>query len=188
MTLIYWWKSLTQYKNNDIVAASLEYNLKDTNTKSSKHIFWKKEMKYWSQFSTNYWVDVTNYYKPKIYENLINKMPTNIENFILNIKYFYNGKIYTFISRNNNKYTWPPPRSNSIKFTLPIQSAFILDENGKVIKDVTNKIKKCIGPQNNFYNQKIKACDVTTIEFDTLVIKDIIQNEKKYKYDEFLEQ
>lgn len=183
MTVICW----LQIKNYDISSTSIEYNLTDTKPKITKHNFWKNEMKYWTPYSKNYWVNITNYYKPKIYEYLIKKMPTNVDDFILKVKYYYNGKIYNFISRNQTYYSWPPKPQKSMSFSLPIQSAFILDENGDTIKDITKKVKKCAGPQNNFHNQKIKARDVSTRVFDTLVIKDIIHNEKKFKYDQFLE-
>ena len=179
-----------QYKNYDVVSASLEYKL--FNSKRCRRIdstFWENEITFWSAYSTNYWVDITRFFKPQIYENLIiEKMPSNVDRFILKVKYFYNGKIYTFISRNNDKYIWPPPSSQqSINFSLPILFASIFDKNGNKIKNITNKVKKCAGPKNNFHNQKIKASDISYYKFKTLQINDILNNTKTYKYGDFIQ-
>lgn len=189
MTIVYWIKLLKNffnYKNYDVISASIEYNISDNKERSLQHIFWKKEMKYWSLFSNNYWVDITSYFRPKLYENLIKKMPSNIDDYTLYVKYFYNGKKYKYISRNKTTYDWPPTYSSTIKFSLPIFSSYILNENGERIKNVTKKVKKCAGPKNDFHNQKIKARDISGCEFDSLEITDIVKNRKVIKYEEFI--
>lgn len=178
-------KNFFNFRNYDIIQASIEYNLKDIQARTPKHIFWKKEKRFWTSYSNNYWVDITNYFRPNIYENLIKKIPTNVENFTLYVKYFYNGKNFNYISRNQKNYTWPPKTSIG-GFSLPIKSAVIYDEDGNEIKDVSKKVRKCAGPKNNFHNQQIKASDLFTYVFRTLKITDIVGVTKTFNYDDFI--
>lgn len=186
MTLIYWWslfKKMFEYQNNEIIEASLEYTISKKRA-ITRNFFWKNEMKYWSKYSDNYWVDVKKYYTPFLFYNLIKKSPKNVSEFILRIKYYYNGKFYKYITRNMT-YEWPPNKA-TMSFTLPIQGAYILDKEGNKVQDVSNKIKKYAGPKHNFHNQKIKVSDIFDYEFDKLEIVDLARTSKVYYFNDFI--
>ena len=74
------------------------------------------------------------------------------------VRYWYNGKIYTYIPQSSEDTMWPPKKT--IQFYMPIKNAFLLDENDKIIMDVTNVIKMIAGPRSDlsFFNRIKKLC------------------------------
>ncbi|MDA9846888.1 hypothetical protein N9C10_03035 [Flavobacteriaceae bacterium] len=188
MTLFYWWSIFINFfkpKNNKIVSASLEYTLSDHDATKNKNKFWQKEMRYWSKHSNEYLTDITCYYTPQLFKSLVEKRPKNIENYIVRIKYYFNDKLYKFITRNPVDYDWPPS-SSGMKFVMPISKAYILDTLGNQLKVVTDKVKKCAGPKFNFHNQKIKVSDIFDYEHAFCQIEYIDGTSKIYKFDDYL--
>lgn len=190
ITFLYWWSVFLNFfkpSNNEIEKVSLEYTLSDHSvTAPSKNIFWKNEMKYWTKHSNEYWSDITRYYNPESFKKLIKKMPLNIKNHILRIKYHYNDKVYTFVTHNPTKYEWPPPNHRGLTFAMPIDKAYILDKLGNEIALVTKKVKKCAGPKFNFHNQKIQVKDMFDYEHEKCKITYIDGTSKIYNFDEYL--
>lgn len=187
INVCYWWSIFINFfksDNHEIQKVSLEYNLSDIGVETN-NTFWGKEMSYWTKHSHEYWVDITSYYKPDIFENIIKKIPKNIENYILRVKYNFNGKIYTFITRNPTEYVWPPEKPE-LKFAIPIDKAFILDKFTNQVANVTKKVKKCAGPKFNFHNQKIKVSDIFDYEHAMCQIQFIDGTSKLYKFDDYL--
>jgi hypothetical protein len=190
MTIFYWWNLFISFfkpVNNEIEKVFMEYTLSNHDTRTGKNKFWNQEMKYWSKHSNEYWTDITYYYKPEIFEKLVKKMPSNIENYILQIKYYSNNKLYKFITRNPTNYDWPPKQQQGMKFVMPIDKAYILDTLGNQLTVVTDKVKKCAGPKFNFHNQKIKVKDIFDYEHaSSCQIQFIDGTSKMYKFDDYL--
>jgi len=191
ITIFYWWSLFINcFKpiNNEIEQVSLEYTLSNqADTFTIKTKFWKQEMKYWSKHSNEYWTDITSYYKHDLFEKIIKHRPKNIENYILRIKYYFNGNKYTCITRNPTKYNWPPVEQG-MKFVMPIHKVYILDKLGNKISEVTKKVKKCAGPKFNFHNQKIKVRDMFDYEHALCQIIYIDGTSNMYKFDDYLNE
>jgi len=108
------------------------------------------------------------------YKNI--NVPNNVTKVILRIKYWYNDKMYKFLTNDLN-HEWPPKQANGIVFNMPIVSAQLLDSNDKPVKDVLNKIKRYAGPRGDFYDDKTTKIhdmlyyDDETLKFDYPTIK-----------------
>ena len=61
------------------------------------------------------------------------------------VHYMYNGKMYIHMIDESNP-SWPPKHE---KFNMPIKNAFLCDEGGKILLDVTECVKMLMGPKNN---------------------------------------
>jgi hypothetical protein len=163
--------------NYKVLKAEMEYiHVPVTEDEDDLDPLWIGEKKYWSedQESSSY-VDITKYIREGTVGDIV--IPVSIEQCVISIWYFYNDKTYKFFTRDLN-FKWPPPKPSGMKFTLPIRSAELLDEDLETIEDVTGKIKKYAGPFNNFFNQEIVPDDMLgSFRYSFLKIVNILGTE-----------
>jgi hypothetical protein len=70
---------------------------------------------------------------------------------------------------------------------LPITNAITVSADGK-ITNVLNKIKKAMGPFQNFFNQSITPYDIIDIhEFNTLLITNLLNKTYTFNSDETIQ-
>ncbi len=98
----------------------------------------------------------------------IPKPPEAVTKVIIRIKYWYNNRIYKYITYNHD-YTWPPKKVNTMSFHVPLVGAQLLDSGDKPVKDVLEKIRRYAGPRSDFYGEKIFIKDV--LYLDEVVLK-----------------
>ncbi len=142
---------------------SMEYFLKDTNPPMDIHDeFWYRESKEWEDGVESYFVDLSDVdIKSK------NNIPSNVSKTINRVKYWYNDKLYKYITYDK-KIVWPPKETSGMTFNMPLISAHLLDPDDKPMKDVLNKIKRYAGPRGNFHGQKVKISDMLYYDIETL--------------------
>lgn len=74
-------------------------------------------------------------------------VPPGIRIHVAFVEYWYNGRIYTHII-DGGEITWPPKKPRGLSFNdVPIKSAFLCDENDRIVFDVTEIVKKLAGPK-----------------------------------------
>lgn len=145
--------------NYKVLKAEMEYvHVPVTDDEEDLDPLWLAEKKYWceDQESGSY-VDITHYVREGTVGDIV--IPVSIEQCVISVWYFYNDRTYKFFTRDLT-FKWPPPEPQGMKFTLPIRSAELLDEDLEFIEDITGKIKKYAGPFNNFFNQQIVPDDM----------------------------
>ena len=112
-----------------------------------KSRFWLNEQEYWlcNGTSEEKWVDVTSNYLT------IGKTPTGVSDILYKIKYRYNQKSYACLTDNPSLDVskLKPPE---MKFKMPIKNVYLIDENDKIIRNVTKKYMKLLGPNGDFHN------------------------------------
>ena len=125
----------------------MTYNFDGKTEFYTKNKFWLNEKKYLMYDGTpdEHWVDVTNNYLT------IGKAPPGVTDILYRIKYRYNKKSYTCLTDD------PATDVSKIKapdmaFKLPLKEVKLLDEDNQVIRDVTKKYMKLLGPNSNFHN------------------------------------
>ena len=91
----------------------------------------------------------------------------NIKKTINRVKYWYNDKLYKYITYDT-KLTWPPKETSGMTFNMPLTSAHLIDPDDKPMKDVLNKIKRYAGPRGNFHGQEVKISDMLYYDIETL--------------------
>lgn len=145
--------------NFKILKAEMEYvHVPVTEDEDDLDDLWLSEKKYWSEEEdSGSYLDITKYARDGTVGDIV--IPTSVEQCVVSIWYLYNDKTYKFFTRDLN-YKWPPPVPRGVKFTLPIRSAELLDEDLEFVEDVTGKIKKYAGPFNDFFNQEIVPDDM----------------------------
>lgn len=145
---------VTFFKKDDysIVERYIEYGVDHDKDFKTNEPFWEKCSREHDKNIKYYLINTDlNYVIPKI--------PDTVDKLIIRIKYWYNNKIYKYITNNPN-YTWPPPKLKSISFHIPLTSAQLMDTNDKPVKDVLEKIRRYAGPHADFYGEKIKISDM----------------------------
>jgi hypothetical protein len=138
--------------NYSIVNRSIEYMINHEKEYITSEPFWE-------QCSDEHDVDIDYYLIDKSHDQPIPDIPDAVEKIIIRIKYWYNNKIYKYITYNH-KYIWPPHKSKSISFHVPLSSAQLLDHDDKPVKDVLEKIRRYAGPHSDFHGEKIKISDM----------------------------
>ena len=113
----------------------------------TKNNFWLKEKKYliFNGKLNEYWNDVTNNFLS------IGKTPRGITNVLYRIKYNYKNRKFVCLSKDPT-FDVSENKSKEAKFFLPIKEVNLLDKNENIVKDVTKKYMKIIGPNNDFHN------------------------------------
>ena len=134
---------------------------------------WLRDKMYWSPGSVHY---LSFLEKPRL--------QWYPENILFRVSYVYGGTKYIYLTKDPY-YTWPPNKQAKFKFVTPITHAFTV--MGTTAKNVTHKLKKCIGPYNDFWSQEnITPGDIldTEEEFDKLVIIDVLKRTYVFAFDE----
>lgn len=142
-----------------ILKAELEYVHVPVVTEEELDPLWVPEQKYWDEDeSTGSFVNITKYAQNGTIGDIA--IPDSVEQCVVSMWYLYNDKCWRFFTRDLN-FKWPPEvGSTSMKFTLPIKSAHLLNDDMEETYDVTGKIKKYAGPYNNFFNQEVTPDDM----------------------------
>lgn len=135
-----------------IVERVIEYSVNHDHEFKTNEPFWDKCSREHDQ-NTEYYLINTEI------SNTIPKVPDAVDKMIIRIKYWYNSKIYKYITNNPN-YDWPPPKPTSIFFHIPLSSAQLMDNDDKPVKDILEKIRRYGGPRGDFYGEKIKISDM----------------------------
>jgi hypothetical protein len=155
-SFISWIKHIFEFDNFEIKHSSILYTINDTDDEYcnlATDDFWDHQQKEWKENKdqTEFWSRVDNNKINEIY----NTKPGNVNLIIFYTKYYYNNTTYIYMSVNepisNNK--WPPDKK--LMCTAPILCAFFLNKDGRRIKEITKKIKRYAGPNNNFHNKTI---------------------------------
>ena len=148
---VYWFKTLFDFRDFDVKYRSVLYTIDDTETVPLSD-FWKDETKKWDGGQKECWSMIDsdiNVYLTK---------PINVTDIIFYTKYFFNNKTYIRMSHNKPESEWPPTR-RTMQYTLPIRYARLVpsDTGTTKIKDITKKIKRYAGPNNDFHNTEIQT-------------------------------
>ena len=109
--------------------------------------FWLTKQKYFSYNDEieEHWVDVTTNYLT------IGKTPMGISDILYRVKYRYNKKSYTCLT-DNPAIDVSKIKAPDMTFKLPLKDVKLLDEDNKIVRDVTKKYMKLLGPNGNFHN------------------------------------
>jgi len=155
-------KYVTSKPDYKIIDQSMEYFIDNDIIPEELDDFWLDE-------SINEWDGITETF----YKNLNNvnykntTIPKNVKKILVRIKYWYNDKMYKYMSYDMD-HEWPPARKSGIVFNMPITSAQLLDSDGKPVKDLLNKIKRYAGPRGDYNNQQIRISDLMYYDMETL--------------------
>lgn len=176
INVIYYFKVVTKILSNKhdykIQTKCIEYYVDHDKSKKTDDPFWKKELKYLTKKSTNYYTDVDADFN-------IPNPPECVIRMIIRVKFWYDNKSYKYITYDNN-HAWPPRKRSTMIFNLPLSSAVLLDEGDKPVKDLLCKISRYAGPFSDFYNEKIEIKDMfwyedsTYEKFPKIKIKNIV--------------
>ena len=179
-SLIYLFKRLTTYPDYYIVSEELEYKINPDVKFRTEDPFWEEESKDWRDgILTEYFVDVTD----KGFRHTF--IPQNVELLILRVKYYYNGKLYSSISYDIN-FKPGVNESESMHFSIPFSSAWLVDADDKPVKDITEKVKRYAGPRNDFHKERVPLTDFLYYtpeklknDYPNVVIKNVLNMKKK---------
>lgn len=151
-------KSLTHKPNHEIIERQMEYWVEKEKDYITNTDFWERQSELWDEHTSSY------------YTHFVEKIPEPpdiVSKIIVRIKYWYNNRIYKYITHDYD-YKWPPASPNDVQFNIPLVSAQLLDSDGNSVKDILGKIKRYAGPSGNFYDMKIKISDMFYYDEDTL--------------------
>ena len=166
------YKRIFTPRNFNVQKVTLRYTSPDNHPKLEDTI-WLKEKWFWSPGSVHY---LTFSQKPQL--------KWYPETALFRVSYTYGGKKYIYLTKDPS-YTWPPIRKSEFTFVTPITHAFTI--TGAHAKNVTYKVKKCIGPYNDFWSQEnITPGDILDTEevFEKLVIVDLLKKMHIFTFDE----
>ena len=176
------WISPGQFEINKV---SITYTNtgKKVPTGRDDYTFWGNESKKWDGVNDEYWVDVTSEFLDGTLSKILNSQPYFVKDVTLRIGYYYNNKLYKYISQNGYPKVWPP--KPTIGFKVPIKEAKLVGDTK--MRDVTNKIKKYAGPDYNFHNESINVYELFFILLDDykyLEITNLLGQKRKFLVDE----
>lgn len=124
--------------------------------------FWADEEQYWVD-EDEFYIDVTR----RPFRGT--EIPQNVARTICRVFYWHGGERYKHCTYDMD-FSWPPARESGdgMKFTLPITSAILVDEDDKPKRDVTRKIKRYAGPNGDFHGERVLLKDLLYYDEDTL--------------------
>lgn len=146
------------FKKSDykIISIEMEYWVEDGEYVTSDD-FWEIQSEQWDNDTKSYIVGLNINEK-------ISKPPEVVTKTLFRIKYWYNNNIYKYLTYDRN-YKWPPEERESMVFSVPLISAYLLDKNGDKVRDVLTKVKRYTG---NHKCEKVKISDMLYYDEDTL--------------------
>ena len=151
-SVLYYYKKLVTPRDYQIISEELEYTIDYRKKYDIEDDFWREESMDWDGVMHEFYVLATG----KNFRHTI--IPQNVDNVILRIKYWYNGKIYKVITNDIN-YVPSEPKSNDVRFSIPLSRAWLLDQDDKPVRDITEKVRRYAGPMNDFHGQDVKLVD-----------------------------
>ena len=151
-SVLYYYKKIVTPQDYRIISEELEYTIDYRKKYDIEDDFWREESMDWDGVMHEFYVLATG----KNFRHTI--IPQNVDNVILRIKYWYNGKIYKVITNDIN-YVPSEPKSNDVRFSIPLSRAWLLDQDDKPVRDITEKVRRYAGPRNDFHGQDVKLVD-----------------------------
>lgn len=145
---ILFWKKITTPRDFTIVHEELEYNVDYGLKYHVEDEFWEEESKDWDGILDNFYADVTDR------DFRYTAIPQCVEDIVLRIKYFYNGRIYSVITEDLN-YLPGENESSSMHFSIPLTSAWLVDHDDKPKLNITHKIKRYAGPRGDWHGEAV---------------------------------
>lgn len=155
------YKNFVSIPNHRIMHSSMEYFINTDTDYSAKGKFWEDESNKWDGLFHEHYVES----KDMCYRG--HKTPENVNKTIIRIKYWYNDKLYKYLTYNTG-HAWPPEQCKDMVFSVPLVSAHLVDTNDKPVKDVLGKIKRYAGPRGDFHGEKVKISDMLYYDIETL--------------------
>ena len=140
-------KSIIYSPNYSINRVGLEYTA-PSKPAAGYSDFWKREEKYWTEEPTEYYADVTKCM------NDITPVPSEIKDGYLHVEYNHDGKEYEYVT-SNLEAKWPPKEVEGARFSMPIKTVMLLDEDESPVRCATNEIFRFMGPRKDFHGESV---------------------------------
>ena len=143
----------------------------DGSDRKSANYFWNDVDLYHNQ--REYTTDVTTQYHQGKLRRIVRRVPPDVINYWVIVKYKFNKISYKQIFyRPVDDIEFPPKEPYIFSFSLPINNARLQSSN----KNITKLIKMFAGPKNNFHNTIIQVRDIvyTPNTGDKLIITNIL--------------
>jgi len=178
-TIFFFYKYLTTPRDYSIISEEIEYAVDHDMKYQIEDDFWLAESKDWEDgILDEYYVNATG-------KNFRHTMiPQNVKWTILRVRYYFNGKRYTAISNDLN---FKPGEGEdaAMHFSIPLSSVWIVDQDDKPMRDITEKVKRYSGPRNDFHGQKVPLehflyydRDVLKDRFPKIILKNTLGMKK----------
>jgi hypothetical protein len=171
-------RKLTTYPDYYITSEEIEYELERDIKYQVEDKFWEDESKSWDGILDQYHVNVTG----KKFRHT--SIPQNVKYVILRISYSFNGHIYKAITNDIN-FKPGEDTDNTMCFNVPLTSAWLVDHDDKPVRDITEKVKRYIGPRGDFHKQKVPLhhflyYDIETLQerFPKIIVKNTLGMKK----------
>jgi hypothetical protein len=155
------YKKFVSIPDHSVYSACIEYFTYNNKEYTQVDDVWSNEVEKWDGSFSEHYMDLTgiDYRKTTV--------PENVKKTIIRVKYWYNDKLYKYITYNMN-HEWPPHNKNGIVFNIPLISAEILDQDDKPVKDILKKVKRYAGPRGDFHGERVKISDMLYYDMETL--------------------
>jgi hypothetical protein len=171
-SIFFFYKYLTTPRDYSIISEEIEYAVDHDMKYQIEDEFWLNESKDWEdEVLDEYYVNATG---KKFRHTMV---PQNIKWIILRVRYYFNGKQYTAIS-NDIDFKPGDNEDNSMHFSVPFSSAWVVDHDDKPVRNITEKVKRYSGPRNDFHGQKVSLehflyydRDVLEKQFPKIILK-----------------
>jgi hypothetical protein len=171
-SIFFFYKYLTTPRDYSIISEEIEYAVDHDMKYHIEDEFWLNESKDWEdEVLDEYYVNATG---KKFRHTMV---PQNIKWIILRVRYYFNGKQYTAIS-NDIDFKPGDNEDNSMHFSVPFNSAWMVDHDDKPVRNITEKVKRYSGPRNDFHGQKVSLehflyydRDVLEKQFPKIILK-----------------
>ena len=148
-TLYFFYKQLVTPRDYSIISEELEYEIDHDMKYQIEDDFWLEESKDWEDgILDSYYINATG---KNFRETTI---PQNVKWVILRVRYYFNGKPYTAISRDVN-FRPGKDEDETMHFSIPLSSAWMVDHDDKPVRNITEKVKRYNGPRNDFHGQNV---------------------------------
>jgi hypothetical protein len=171
-SIFFFYKYLTTPRDYSIISEEIEYAVDHDMKYQIEDDFWLNESKDWEdEVLDEYYVNATG---KKFRHTMV---PQNIKWIILRVRYYFNGKQYTAIS-NDIDFKPGDNEDQSMHFSVPFSSAWVVDHDDKPVRNITEKVKRYSGPRNDFHGQKVSLehflyydRDVLEKQFPKIILK-----------------
>jgi hypothetical protein len=165
-------KSIFLVKNYTIHKAELEYTAPGKPS-AIYNDFWKSEERYWDLEPSRCYAIVTKCLKS------IRKVPKEVSETVLHLKYTYDGKEYECVTTDLEK-EWPPIESEA-RFRMPIKKAMLMDKDGAPVRDVTSDLLRVMGPRKNFHDEDVTVRYLFDWDdYENICLTDIVNSDRTY--------
>jgi hypothetical protein len=154
------YKDLTVPKDYSVARVDMEYYLTPGMKYEVEDEFWGEESKHWDDLHALY-TDVTG----RSFAGTV--VPQNVHKIIIRRKYWYGGRVYRMITTDIDA-EFPPKEGKGMVFSIPLTGAWLCDADDKPVRCVTEKIRRCAGPKNDYHGCDVPLRDVLFYDEDML--------------------